>query len=58
MMEIFSITMLSLLAGLWYLTSAPMYEIKDAIFHAENIANQKQKHAVSDSERASTKQAS
>jgi len=43
-MEIIGITVLSVFISWLYLSYAPMHEIKDAVFHAENMANQKQKY--------------
>ncbi len=42
-MEFLFVVTLGFFISWLYLNHAPMHEIKDAIFHAENMANQKQK---------------
>ena len=43
-MEYFIIIPITLAISYLYLTRAPMHEIQSAIYHAENIANQKAKY--------------
>lgn len=45
-MEVILVSTLSIIVSALYLSFAPMHEIKGAIYHAENVANQDHKNAV------------
>lgn len=43
-MEVIAVSVLSVIVSYFYLKYAPMNDIRGAIYHAENIANQKHKN--------------